>query len=261
MRSLPDRKLTEDEYKELKKKTEKYRNSRFAGSEAVVIPDSLPGLATKLFNEESIKQGENKLNKLSWLYKRQQELEKFSFPLHILSTVSYKGELKGYDTESDYYNESLASICLLTEEKIFCLEKVKENLKFLHEIGAIFGDVYPSNILINRKNINIVGFYDWDNIQIENTYPIDTVNIEFLSFIQNGWIEEDVDRYMYNLMVLNELEENLKDYDETLKGQYSWNHTFQVLDESARETLLKLNSASTKYKSDYLIDHVKVKKK
>jgi len=121
-------KLTEDEYKELKKKTEKYRNSRFAGSEAVVIPDSLPGLATKLFNEESIKQGENKLNKLSWLYKRQQELEKFSFPLHILCTVSYKGELKGYDTEYDYYTESLASICLLKEEKIFCLEKVKENV-------------------------------------------------------------------------------------------------------------------------------------
>jgi len=261
MRSLPDRKLTEEEYKILKQKKEKYRNSRFEGSEAVVIPDSLPGLATKLFNEESVKQGENKLNKLVWLYEKQQEVAEFSFPLHISSTVSYKGELKGYDTDYDYNYESLASICLVQDEKIFCLEKVKENLKFLHEMGAIFGDVYPSNILINRKNINMVGFYDWDNIQIENTYPIDTFNTEFLSFVQNGWIEEDVDRYMYNLMVLNELEENPKDYDETLKGHYPWNHTFQVLEESARETLLNLNNASTKYKSDYLIDYVKVKNK
>ena len=162
-----------------------------------------------------------------------------------------------------YDDNDISLFCspLSIEEKTPYFDIVRKKLDDLHALNAVFGDVKADNILVNLKT-KTCSLCDLDNIQIGDKYPMDTVS-DYLEFFadENGFVGEDADIYMHNLMVLTEFafdgeSRNKKEYWRILE-MLDNHHQFDFLKESAAPTLEKMNDAFLDYKGDYLIDYIK----
>lgn len=140
---------------------------------------------------------DNKFHKIEEFY--QQEIESMVKPL---STISYNGQLFGYEMTYDKDDIPLASPLISKTSKEFAhyaLES-QEILQDYNRQGIIYGDVATRNILVNRKT-KTVKFCDIDNIQYED-YPIDTMTVELKIYEIARGIDRNTDAYMHNMMLL-----------------------------------------------------------
>lgn len=175
----------------------------------------------------------------------------------ILSSLSYEGRLVGYDMTYDENAVDLLTVELPILEKVFYWIMAQQKLEYFHELGIVFGDVKSNNILINPKKKSL-SFCDLDNIQMGN-YPMDCCSDYLISFADDdGFVPEEVDRYMYNLMLLSELEQTSKGYDEVL-GLLELGYQFPYLKETAQPILREMRKASYSFKGDYLTKHLNLK--
>lgn len=256
MRELPIREVSKTEYEETNRRIKREN----CGSEAGIIFNFRPNVARKRFLNTF--QLEKKLPKLEWLYQNEKELEN---DVKILEALTYRGKFFSYDMTYDENDISLFCAPLSIEEKLPYFHMTRKKLDNLHQLNIVFGDVKADNILVNLKT-GSCSLCDLDNIQIGDKYPMDTVS-DYLEFFtdENGFVGEDADIYMHNLMILTEFaldgkSRNKKEYwriQEMLADHYQ----FDFLKASAAPTLEKMNDAFLDYKGDYLIDYVKIKRR
>ena len=148
-----------------------------------------------------------------WVYLERKKLDYINTPIDIIELTSeeqtkYKGYkskvvlpyLKGYDSfEHESFTKNYKTIDILR-----LLKYNLELLKNMHSHSIVHGDLYPSNIMIN-KDLNFK-FIDFDAsiidgfISTENTYfdtPISDRNKKSLTIIQDK--VDILDLYMHYL--------------------------------------------------------------
>lgn len=243
--------LTRQEYDILKsKKIAKYR-----GKEGFVICNRKKGIARKLFGEETSNL-DNKLRKLEKLY----QLNDFENDIQIIRTISCEGKLCGYDMTT---NEKLKHLGegVSKKELIWYLDLIPQKLKQFHELGIVYGDTTDSNILINPEK-HTVSFCDLDNMQV-GEYAIDLFPTVLRPFCNEALlVDRKIDAYMYNLLLLNQLDSYYDGYQEILR-QLENGYQPNYLEKRATPILQKMVNASSVnyYDGTYLNGYIKRRKR
>lgn len=250
-RSLPNKNLTETEFYNLFE-----IETGLFGGEGSIIPSEEPGEVRKVFFypfqgqkedlENYYKITQNKLEKLKLLY--QMNLENLVFPTR---TLSYEDFIVGYDMT--------AVDCGIKENlTLEDLQRLKEKLKIFHQHGVIHGDIKRSNILISKTGQ--LALCDLDNMQIED-YPIDRHNY-YISYFCNGdlLVDENADIYLYNLLFLQQLSKETKEYD-TIINEILFEELKDKLPDTMQDELFKMQSSFTGYHGNYLINYINDKNK
>ena len=198
MKRMPNIVLTADEY-EIICATAKW----FSGGEANIYLSNKPNTLFKIFNDDegNITTGmsDNKLNKIILQY-----ATPLDYSVHPLSTISYNGQLIGYEMTYDDEECCLAAIRPPRQEMIHYLEQLKTALEYYAERDITYGDIADRNILINRKT-GKVRFCDMDNIRM-GEYPIDLESYDLACFKQGrGCIDDTTHAYLHNLLTIQQL--------------------------------------------------------
>ena len=196
MKRIPNLNLTDEEYTNLIK-------SHIArGGEGIICPGTRKDTLFKIFIDLSNKQttmSENKERKISHLF--QLDLNNLVKPLR---TISYKGQIIGYEMSYDQCDISLEKLVLPRKELIEVLKKSKDALITLSKKDITYGDVTENNILYNPKS-RTIKFCDVDNIRIGNL-PIDIRGFSLNKYYYaTGIIDEKADAYMHNLLTIRSL--------------------------------------------------------
>ncbi len=244
-RSLPNKKLTEREFHNLFE-----IKTNLFGGEGMIIPSENYGEVRKVFFypleeqkedlEKYYQMTQNKLEKLTYLYNI--DLENVVSPI---STLSYQDVIIGYDmTEIKHVSKRR-----LTLED---LRKLRDKLKKFHQQGIIHGDIKRSNILISQTGE--LALCDLDNMQVEK-YPIDCHNY-YISYFCNDdlLVDENADIYLYNLLFLQQLSKERKEYD-TIINEILFEELKDKIPDTMHDELSKMQSSFTGYQGNYLIDY------
>lgn len=257
-RILQDVKITEQELQYFMTKTNEYNH----GSEGIIIRQNDKRKVRKIFHQnfgksatdiENIEKiSENKLRKLEKLY----QISNFDNDVKIINTVSCDERLVGYDMISEKINYPYTNNELSKEEKIKFLKQIKKKLEYFHSLGIVYGDVRPENILIDKRNKHI-SFCDLDNIQIDQN-PIDLFHYCICHFQnEDSLIDESIDRYMYNLLVLNEMFYEHYDYFHLSEKVKNDSIDIDELNDKGKINIKKMRNVQHKYMGGYLIDNLK----
>ncbi len=241
MRNLPNKNLTVDEVYHL---LNCCRISK--GGEAVVCEGSSDYSVYKLFTKEFqfAPMSENKEKKIELLY--QLDLD---FSTKILSTLSCKGNLIGYEMTSDpcFDTYKLHDLIIDSDELLHYLKRTREILDYFRSKGVIYLDFDPRNTLINRGNGEIM-FCDMDNVEVGG-YSVDAVPWEAYEYKETRGIDYGIHPFMHNVILLRALNED------TFSIKYSKNKR-KYFKLSAYKTLHSMMHPI--YFDDvYLIDHIK----
>lgn len=255
MQNLPNIKLTEQELKMILERKLNYggesyiclgsnydtlyklfRNPRLCGTElydGTYIPDVT----------ELIKMSDNKFQKLKRLHELQ--LKHVVLPL---STISFNGELIGYEMVKKTNMYPIWFGILKEDEIIHYLNQIREILEYFAKHDITYGDIKERNILHSIATREIV-FCDMDNVQIEE-YPIDVLDYELDFYLNNGGSKKYIDAYMHSLMTLEALELCIGDLDE---NQKEFKAFFTKKGISIIESLIK----PSEYKGEYISRYIK----
>ena len=193
MKRLPNIELNTEQITEL---TTAYKIAR--GGEATICEGITNGTVAKIFMKHGliIPMGDNKEKKIIELYQRQ--LEHSTIPVR---TISYKGQLVGYEMTTDPYFDVYKGYQLSIEEQRQLLLKSKQVLQYFQSRGIIYGDVELRNILFNRETGEVI-FCDMDNTQIDNL-PIDIRPSKLEHYyLTKSIIDEGVHHFMHNYLTL-----------------------------------------------------------
>ena len=256
MKRIPIVEVSKTEYRSLMGLCEK---SKLRGEEGSILLGLAPKVAIKVFHLLSEYTSsvilENKSRKLDFIY----NIPDFDNEVRPLALLCYQKKLFSYAMTTDPNMTTLLSASLSKDQRSFYLRSSKDQLKYFHKLGLVYGDVKANNILINQETKK-ASFCDLDNIQVKDKYPADILPyyIEMFSNI-DGLMEPSVDYYTHSLMTLSELDGEHQEYDEILTKLNS-SYPFDFLEENAFTTLREIRQAIYEYKGDYLIDYVKIKK-
>lgn len=251
MRRLPNIELTDNNLKQI------IADGRIDfGSEAMICLNNNPHTVYKIFREpgtiKSTPMSENKYKKILRLYDEQLEDS-----VQVISTISNKGELIGYETSFDQNDESMLDAILTRDEIFYYLRKSANVLLYYVSKDITYGDVKSDNILINKKNKSLK-FCDLDNMQI-GELPIDIMGAELTKYYEETLsIDEKADAYMHNLFFLEQLIYRNCSYSEILKSlsESSLSPELLIYPNKVQEIIRTLTNPSS-FKGEYAIQYIK----
>ena len=196
MKRIPNLELTDEEYVSF------LRGYITRGGEGIICPGTRKDTLLKIFIDISGKRNpmsENKERKISHLF----QLDSDSL-VKPLRTISYKGQIIGYEMSYNQFDKNLSEIVLPRKELIEVLKNSKDILLSFRKKDITYGDVTENNILYNPKTRK-VKFCDIDNMRIGNL-PIDIRGFSLNKFYSHtGTIDEKADAYMHNLLTIRSL--------------------------------------------------------
>lgn len=193
MKRLPNIELDTEQINEL---TTAYKITR--GGEATICEGIKSGTVAKIFTKHGlvIPMGDNKEKKIIRLYEEQ--LEYSTIPVR---TISYKGQLVGYEMTTDPFYNTYKRCGLTIPEQKQLLIKSKQVLEYFQSKDIIYGDIELRNILFNRETGEVI-FCDMDNTQIGDL-PIDLRPFKLgLYYLAKSIIDEGVHPFMHNYLTL-----------------------------------------------------------
>lgn len=247
MRSIPNLNLTDEEYLAL------IKHPITRGGEGIICPGTKPNTLLKIFIDLSYKQypmSENKEKKIIQLY--QMNLDELVKPLR---TISYKGQIIGYEMSYDQFDIVLKKMVFPRKDLIKVLKTVREKLENLSQKDITYGDVTEDNILYNRKNKTIT-FCDIDNIRLGNL-PIDAKGFSLNKYYSlTGTIDKKADAYMHNLLTIKSLSYDYDTYDNQIlldlkRGNYPTKFKQQAIE------IFKSMEEPQSFTGEYIIQYVK----
>ena len=250
MAQIPDIKFTRQEIERIYR--HKYVNF---GSESRICRSAKPNTAYKIYfygidlspNEKLL---ENKKKKLVTIY----NMGNLKNSIQMLSTISCKGKLVGYEMSYNKKDKTLSNIYLTIEEKLSCLQQVRKVLEYYESQGIIYGDIKPDNILVNLQTKSIK-FCDIDNIKI-GQYSMDNMPRALCEYIEHGGIlDNKVHAYMHNLLTLEQLSYSNVSSTEILNN-ISNDRISQYITKQGRE-IIKSMLEPASFTGEYVIEYIK----
>ena len=255
---LPNIVMSKDELQAIKERTHHY----MSGAEGLIIRQPNKNVVRKILLSEIVEEEyqrkkdieairENKLNKII----RLGTMEGLLNELFVSATITSEDKtFIGYEMTSTDVLYPLDTNPLLKDEKLDYLKSLRRRLDNFHEHGIIYGDIKDSNILVNREK-GIICFCDLDNVQI-GTHEIDLMNYSIQRFAdENGHIQEGADRYMFNVLTLNQLYYPFLDYRELI-GKLDTIKASENAPKEVEKILKKMKKKSTYFDGGYLIDYL-----
>ena len=238
MKSIPNIKLTEEEFKYL------ITQCRVGfGGEATICEGPRSYTLYKLFSNmrEPKPMGDNKEKKIIELYNRQ-----IDYSVKPLSTISVNDMIVGYEMTNEYDLDS-ANLCYLTNEQlIYFLKESKRVLEYFAKKGITYGDIELRNILINRDSGRLV-FCDMDNIKLDD-YEMDLLPTALIGYSDIRGIDDGVQPYMHNRMTLRAL-----GLDDLLTPKSDIRKTFK---RPGRKIIESMKDPKD-FKNEYVIEYIK----
>ena len=239
MISLPNKKLDDKEML-----GSFLKGKMYGGAEAVICESDKYYSVYKIFTENGqiVPMGDNKEEKINILYDKE-----LDYTTKILSTISYKGDLVGYEMA---YDEELVSqdfykFAYNKKELVYFLRKTKEILEYFKEHDVLYGDVAVRNILFNRRTGEIA-FCDMDNVKI-GYRQIDTMPLYLFDYEDRRGIDYGVHPYMHNKMVLDAF-----GYDEFCVDAYFFRKYLKLASKQTVASMIKPEEFDERYLIDYI---------
>ena len=185
------------------------------GGESIICKSKNPNTLYKFFTYDSNLDPEiaypNKKAKIQMLH----DIPNLTYSVRPVSTIEVDGKFLGYEMTTNPDDITLADIILSEDEKIAYLFQIKKILDYYKSLGIIYGDVRGDNILINPYQ-RTTTFCDMDNIQIGN-YSFDVTVDVLSSYIEEkNAIDETIDSFMFNLLILEQLAYPNETYNEII---------------------------------------------
>ena len=194
MISLPNKKLNDKEML-----SSFLKGKMYGGAEAVICHSDRTDSVYKIFSDKGIivPMGDCKEDKINILYNKN-----LDFSTKIISTISYRGDIVGYEMffDEELVSQPMYNFCYNKEELIYFLKKTKEILEYFMDNDILYGDVADRNILFNRHTGEIA-FCDMDNVKI-GYRQIDTMPLDLFDYQDRRGIDYGVHPYMHNKMLL-----------------------------------------------------------
>ena len=248
MKKLPNLNLSEEEYLTL------INNPITRGGEGIICPGTRKDTLFKIFidiygNNNPL--SDNKERKINILF--QLDLNDLVKPIR---TISYKGQIIGYEMSYDQLDIALKKIVLPRKELIKILKQSRETLVELSKHDITYGDVTEDNILYNPKTKKIK-FCDIDNMRIGNL-PIDIKGFSLNKFYSHtGTIDEKADAYMHNLLTIRSLSyPQLITYDTEIITDLQRGIYPTKFKQQAKEIFKNMVTPET-FNGEYIIQYVK----
>lgn len=196
MKRMPNINIAQEDYERFQK------NFCQRGGEGIICHTDGTSLY-KLFTDQRgniTSMSENKQIKVLSLYQKN-----LSYAVKPISTISYKGEMVGYEITYNPYDCPLENMTLLDRKTLIKILKETRNvLEYFASKDITYGDVTADNILINIKTGTIT-FCDIDNMRV-GTYQIDTLGSPLTRYYERtGVIDAKADAYMHNLLTIKKL--------------------------------------------------------
>ena len=246
MKRIPNINITQREYENFQK------NFCQRGGEGIICHKDDTSLY-KLFIDpkgNASPMPENKQVKILSLYQK-----KLLYSVKPLSTISYQGEIVGYQMTYNPHDCPLENIALLDRKTLIkILKKSKNILEYFASKDITYGDVTADNILVNIKTGEIT-FCDIDNMRV-GTHKIDTIGSVLARYYEkNGIIDAKADAYMHNLLTIKKLScpyqyesEIIKDLRREIYPKKFKQHAQQVFQSMTKPE---------KFNGEYVIKYVK----
>ena len=176
----------------------------YNGYESSIYKDN--DILYKIFKTDNKKLLDNKMKKLE-LISNKIWLEKcfVSMPINLIMAddnfIGYTAQYKpGFEEFNSFEKD--------TQKKVEYLKRIKELIVQLHINNILFGDIRHCNILSKNGNMR---FSNYDNISIGD-YGFDTTNYAEDIYINELGIDENLDIYMYNLLVISNFTNIVESY-------------------------------------------------
>lgn len=199
---------------------------------------------------------ENKLRKAIELSK----IKVFENEVKLINTISCNKKFVGYDTVKPKGMRAVADYYLTRKEVAEYFKQIENKIEYFHSLGIVIGDITWFNVLLDKERKE-VALCDLDNMQI-GKYKIDILPSMIEPFCAGTCLmNQKIDAYMYNLMLMNELDSYYDGYQEierALEGGYRPSY----LEKRASKIIQRMIEASAcgYYNGEYLTDYIKVKK-
>ncbi len=188
-----------------------------------------------------------KLKKLEILYAKQ--LEGLVRPL---ATITYKGQLIGYQMTHDIYD--LPYYPQVTREEVnqAILLRTHDILNNLAANDITYADVYGRNILIHHQTKQ-PKFCDIDNMQV-GPYSVEAMGNTLSEYAYERGIDPTTDAYMHNLLTIDALCMNSgENYDYLVDAiRYGFIRPGATFTEEGLETLFSMETPTT-FNGKYLV--------
>ena len=196
MKRMSNINITQGEYENLQK------NIFQIGGEGIICKTDGRTLY-KLFTDQMgniTPMSENKQIKIINLYQKN-----LLYTVKPISTISYQGEIVGYQMTYNPYDCSLENIALLDRKTLIkILKETKNVLEYFASEDITYGDITADNILVNIKT-GAITFCDIDNMRV-GTNKIDTLGSPLTRYYERtGTIDAKADAYMHNLLTIKKL--------------------------------------------------------
>lgn len=247
MKRLPNLNLSEREYLDL------INHPITRGGEGIICPGTKKDTLFKIFIDIygiSNPLSENKERKITRLF--QLDLDSLIKPIR---TISYKGQIIGYEMSYDQLDITLRDTTLPRKELIKVLKQSRDSLIELSKHDITYGDVTEDNILYNPKTKKIK-ICDIDNIRIGNL-PIDAKGYTLQKYYSlTGTIDEKADAYMHNILTLKSLSYDYSTYDTSILVDLRRGIYPTSFKQTARPILDSLNDP-TSFSGEYIIQYIK----
>lgn len=196
MQKMPNTNITKEDYENFQ------NNFCQRGGEGVICHKDGTSLY-KLFTDQRgniTSMSENKQIKIQRLYQKN-----LLYTVKPISTISFQGEIIGYEMTYNPYDYPLENMTLLDRKTLIkILKETKNALEYFASKDITYGDVTADNILVNIKT-GAITFCDIDNMRV-GTYQIDTLGSPLTRYYERtGIIDTKVDAYMHNLLTIKKL--------------------------------------------------------
>lgn len=215
------------------------------GGESIVCKPNTENTLYKIFTKgrKVIPMSENKERKIVRLHELQLEDS-----VRPLQTISYKGNLIGYEMTYDKDDVRYSPSQHTRSEKIAYLEESSRILKYFATKDIVYGDVAYRNILYNRRT-GKCKFCDMDNIQLEGN-PIDLIGTTtpLSTYAEICGVDEKADAYVHNIFTFQTLEVDFPFYFEG-ELEYDFEQPGIAIVDSMQEP--------DTFTGDYVIQYVK----
>ena len=247
MKRLPNLNLSEQEYLNL------INHAISRGGEGIICPGTRKDTLHKIFIDIygiSNPLSENKERKITKLF--QLDVDSLIKPIR---TISYKGQLIGYEMSYDQLDIALRNSILTRKELIKVLKQSRDSLIELSKHDITYGDVTEDNILYNPKSKRIK-FCDIDNIRIGNL-PVDAKGFSLQKYYSlTGTIDEKADAFMHNILTIKALSYDYSTYDSSILLDLKRGNYPSKFKQSAKPIFDSLNDPNS-FNGEYIIQHIK----
>lgn len=239
MKNIPNIKVSDDELKLLT--TKRVYSS---GGEAYICLSPDKKTLYKIFRKGAkvVPMKENKQKKIMRLHDISLE-----HTVQILSTISYDGELVGYETSYDEEDRRFYPPLFSRSQLIEKLKDAQSILEYFNAQDITYGDVNFRNILYNRRTGKLK-FCDLDNMRV-GEYPIDLFILPLKNYKDMRGIDDSTDAYMHSLLTLQAFDLPL-----FFSRPEEFNKEFEPF---AVEKIIPTLIEPSEYQGEYIVKYVK----